>query len=93
MEKWISDHPWMTFFIALAAIDGVVYIVRGPQPVTINVPPGAMGGPSSAAAPVPMSATPTQTAAGALGTHHPHGKLFPWLTPAPYLHATRGMCG
>jgi hypothetical protein len=25
-QSWFSEHPWMTFFLALGVINGVVYI-------------------------------------------------------------------
>lgn len=28
MGEWALAHPWMTFFIALAAIEGVTNIVK-----------------------------------------------------------------
>ena len=31
--SFVSEHPWLTFFLGLAAVDGVVTIVRGyPKP-------------------------------------------------------------
>ena len=27
-KSWFSEHPWMTFFLAMGAIDAVVHIVR-----------------------------------------------------------------
>lgn len=28
MNEWALEHPWMTFFIALAAIEGATNIVK-----------------------------------------------------------------
>jgi hypothetical protein len=27
--SFFSEHPWMTFFLGMAAVSGVVHIVRG----------------------------------------------------------------
>jgi hypothetical protein len=29
MNDFVRNHPWLTFFIALSAIDGVVALVHG----------------------------------------------------------------
>jgi hypothetical protein len=29
MKEFVNHHPWLTFFMGLAAINGVVTIVRG----------------------------------------------------------------
>jgi len=71
MKQWASDHPWMTFFLAVVAIDGIVYMVRGPKP-------------GFAPAPAPkLSGTDPFASSGQQSTS---GKMLPWLTPAPYLH-------
>lgn len=28
MKEWCLEHPWMTFFLAVVAIDSVVIVVR-----------------------------------------------------------------
>jgi hypothetical protein len=36
--SFFSEHPWMTFFLGLAVVDGVVAIVRGYPPRLGDVP-------------------------------------------------------
>lgn len=31
-KSWVSEHPWMTFFLGLAGLSAVVTLVRGYQP-------------------------------------------------------------
>lgn len=37
--SFFSDHPWMTFFLGLAAVNGIVTIVRGHEPRSLVPPP------------------------------------------------------
>ncbi len=30
--QWALEHPWLTFFLGIAAINGVVVIIRGWRP-------------------------------------------------------------
>jgi hypothetical protein len=36
--SFFSEHPWMTFFLGLAVVDGVVAIARGYPPRLGDVP-------------------------------------------------------
>jgi hypothetical protein len=36
--SFFSEHPWMTFFLGFAVVDGVVAIVRGYPPRLGDVP-------------------------------------------------------
>jgi len=73
MNDFVKNHPWLTFFLGLAAIDGVAYIIRGPAKITVvNPNPGIPAGPG------------TQTAGASLGPSASHGKLLPWMNPAAY---------
>jgi hypothetical protein len=39
-KSFVANHPWLTFFLGLAVVDGVVTIVRGrPQPLHHDLPP------------------------------------------------------
>ena len=43
--SFVTEHPWMTFFLGLAIVNGVVIAVRGYEPpIRIQLPPLA-GGP------------------------------------------------
>jgi hypothetical protein len=33
------EHPWMTFFLGLAAVNGIVTLVRGFPPALVSAPP------------------------------------------------------
>lgn len=49
LKDFPHEHPWMTFFLGLAAINGVVTLVRGfPPPIQIGpTTPPATTTPSS----------------------------------------------
>lgn len=38
MKTFVSNHPWMTFFLGLAALNTVGYVVGGPTVITIPKP-------------------------------------------------------
>ena len=38
MKEFVNNHPWMTFFLGIAALNTVGYIIRGPTPVIVNPP-------------------------------------------------------
>jgi hypothetical protein len=70
--KFINDHPWMTFFLGLAALDSIAYIVGGPPKLYLTPPPTAGG-------------TTSPTGQPQLGAGHMVGtKVLPWLNPAAY---------
>jgi len=46
-EKFTEDHPYLTFFLGLAAIHGVVTLVRGHEPLVV-MPHHPLGGPRPA---------------------------------------------
>jgi hypothetical protein len=80
MEKFITQHPWMTFFIAIAAIDGIVYIVRGPPKMTVTVPPGTQLAPGTQLGAGNLVSGNLVTSHGIAGA-----KLMPWLNPVAYM--------
>jgi hypothetical protein len=47
MKEFVKEHPWMTFFLGLAALNTIGYIVRGDK-VVVNVPPKAPPAPGVA---------------------------------------------
>ena len=46
MEKFLTSHPWLSTFIALSAINGLVYVIRGPNPAWSSLSQ-ALGSPAS----------------------------------------------
>lgn len=41
-EQFTSEHPYLTFFLGVAAIHGIVTIVRGHEPPVV-IPPDLFG--------------------------------------------------
>lgn len=36
MNKFVQQHPWMTFFLVSSAIAATVTIIRGRQPIVVS---------------------------------------------------------
>lgn len=50
MERFLTSHPWLSTFIAISAINGLVYVIRGPNPAWANLGQALNQGNGSAAA-------------------------------------------